>query len=750
MNRFDPAQLLASMSLTRVDGPSDAGLCIASLPVLRGDGARYTFADRPTLLKPLGRRAGASSPVRWLMVGDSGGQAPELMSLQPEGSSIVTPATPTPAASSMLFEQSDDPRLPWHRHFLKLNWGGQEIGLAMGLRVAGEVHWWEACRLVTVEESPLCRQVQMAGAIPHTLLTVEEFQKKPGYKYPLLHVHNWVNGSITARLHANGVCEIFARHVNARYVDDGLSLHDAVPVVGIWAQPSELDAAPTGPWDGSMKRVSIGGATFDLSHVAPLVSPRQPGQFDREGQFLVWQPYTGMELFSGLNAQDRVGQPYVYRAEEHVIPRGMARTLRFSLSLNPERSPAVARYLAPAWWYGLCEEFAPAPLLPVSDRFDISIGSAQKFLREHMVENGFEDGSLPRGLGKTFEGRHEPGWEGEAAGAALLLAYRTGESQDYQRAMRAAYCYHDVYVDHAAKIGRCHGYFPPAINLPMSRVHACVYAWLETGDSFCLDTARAVIENCYWAHKNSWPRLAVGRDACFIRGAMLLYRVLGDEHFLEIARDMIADVCESQSPAGWFGDQGGGSGIHAWGAYHVKPWMGFMAVGGLLDFLDLLPDGDARALECVKRFADWLMSERFDHGDGKFGWSYQHLFNDKRELPSLTEPGVTPLPTPGLWHMDYLARLMTFCSMRWNDPKYYNAFMDSYESTNAASRGGDHSFAQSVQYLPWLQAMTWRATLDEQGQVKCNPLNLSSRAPQRGLVMSPQGPQPCERAGSAT
>ena len=32
----------------------------------------------------------------------------------------------------------------------------------------------------------------------------------------------------------------------------------------------------------------------------------------------------------------------------------------------------MARYQAPAWWYGLCEEFQPEPLLPVSNALSAS------------------------------------------------------------------------------------------------------------------------------------------------------------------------------------------------------------------------------------------------------------------------------------------------------------------------------------------------------------------------------------------
>jgi hypothetical protein len=43
---------------------------------------------------------------------------------------------------------------------------------------------------------------------------------------------------------------------------------------------------------------------------------------------------------------------------------------------------------------------------------------------------------------------------------------------------------------------------------------------------------------------------------------------------------------ERNSPDGSFGDQGGGAGIHGWNAYITKPWMGLMATGGMVDYIE--------------------------------------------------------------------------------------------------------------------------------------------------------------------
>jgi hypothetical protein len=265
-----------------------------------------------------------------------------------------------------LFARSPHEEYIWERHLLRLRYGANSVGLAMGL------------------------------------------------KNPYLHKHNWLNGHIYARLHANGVCEIFAHHINSKFFDDGLALEDAVPVIGIQTgATAEEESRVCGAWDGTRDGLQLGAVRFDLSEAARLATPAQPGHISEDEKFLVWQQYQGMELYGGLCPDQLLDDKFIYRAEDHVIPRGMARTLRFSLSLS-NRSPRVARYLAPAWWYGLCEEFLPEALLPVSNEYEEAAENASQWVLNSIVRHGFEDGSVPRNTTAREEGdentRCELGW----------------------------------------------------------------------------------------------------------------------------------------------------------------------------------------------------------------------------------------------------------------------------------------------------------------------------------------------------
>jgi hypothetical protein len=466
-----------------------------------------------------------------------------------------------------------------------------------------------------------------------------------------------------------------------------------------------------------------------------LSTPAQPGKIESEGDFIVFQPYSGVEVYGGEQPLETTGDPFLFHAEQKIFPRGMARTIRFSLSLS-DRSPRVARYLAPAWWYGLCEEFVPEPLLPVSNEYDTMLDRSRKWIHRTIVRGGFEDGSLPRhednerlDKGRT---RRQPGWEGEIPYAIFLSAWRTGDREDYECAMRSAYYFTDVIVDHAAKLVRQVGHREPAFALPMNRMQGTIAAYLETGDPYLLEIAEAVTLNSHWQNKNSWPRLCVGRDACYIRSAVLLYRYFGKSFFREVAAEGVETVIQSQRANGTFGDQGGGTGLHQWAAYITKPWMGLLALNGVLDYLELIPDD--KATQAIKKFADWLMSARWDH-EGANTWSYQHDYNGDASFPN-PHKGTVSLPTPDRWHQETLARLLGYIAFASHDAKYLAAWAESSEKADI--RCIDHGVAAILQFIPWIQAKLWNAKLTRSG-VSLQPAHFGPATPKAAKILAPGG-----------
>ncbi|MGI6538264.1 MAG: hypothetical protein ACOX22_08065 [Caldicoprobacterales bacterium] len=760
------------LTLKKLGDSSEAGLWITSLPVPAGatknlklgaDNNPEAYSDR-VYIKEIGNWISeeAGNPRRLLMIADGNNTAPDNLSLIPADK--IDDEAPnaskaddyhTPDVSMVLLEKCEDPGFAWERHMAVISWKDKKLGIAMGLRTKGEVHWWEACKMVVLNDDLNCKEIEIGGAIPLVVYDSRDLRNNVGYDNPFLHKHNWLNGNIYARLHSNGVCEVYAHHINSKFFDDGLDLKDAVPVIGfkVFNEKDNIKDI-LGSWKGDRDNLRIGDIEFDISDSKHLATEDQPGSFDYENDFVVWQPYEGCELYGGIAPKVILKDEFIFHSKDKIIPRGMARTIRFSFSLS-DRSPRVVRYLAPAWWYGLCQEFLPESLLPVSNEYDKVIESARKYIKEYIVRGGFEDGSVPRNthvLGDA--GKCEPGWEGEMPGGQFLCAWRTGDFEDYDLAMRSAYVFTDVYIDHAAKAVRMHGYPPNAFSVPMNRVHGPVLAYLETGDPYLLNAAKAVIDTSYYTHKNSWPRLCVGRDACFIRGAVLLYRYFNDLHYKEIAKDSIKDVVATQKEDGSFGDQGGGTGVHQWAAYIVKPWMGLMALGGVVDYLELHPD-EPEMLAAVKKFGDWLMKERFEHiiktesGDNAVkGWSYQHYFKDDIMFRSGRNEEWFKLKQPDdpLWHVEYLARFLGFCAIKFNDPSYLDAWAESYDgyyNRAGAEIRGDHGAVQVFQYIPWLQARLWNARPADNG-IETDPFDFGPRTVRKAVIMSPMGNLECE------
>lgn len=736
-----------NLTLTRLGDERPAGLWITSLPWPRAQARACTLNGAPTYCRPLGQWPGEPEgrPRRLLMVADGANQAPETLRLT---DTPAVPDTEPPTAECECFERSTEPYAVWERHRLRISYQGRSLTLAMGLRTGETWHWWEACRMVTREETPSCRVVEMGGAIPlvHSQRSVSAAE---GFSNPWLHKHHWLYGQITVRMHANGVCEVYARHVNSKYVDEGDDLAPAVPVVGIGsdAVAQASDFPHCGLWDGSREAFTFGDATFDVADVARLATPEHPGRMDGVGDTLIWQPYRGCALYGGQPSAQRVGdEGHVLRPEAEKILRGMARTLRFSFSLS-DRSPRIARYLAPDWWYGLCEEFVPAPLLPVYSDPESHMQQARDWLREGSHPHGFEDGGMARG-GQRREGRErlEPGWEGEIPYGQFLAAWRYTDAEDYDLAMRSAYHFCDIAVDHAGNVVRMHGYPPIAFSLPMCRIQGAIAAYLETGDRFLFDTAEKVIDAAYRLHHNAWPRMEVGRDACFLRGALLLYRYFNDRHYLRIAREGVATVAESQRPNGSFGDQGGGSGIHQYSGYVTKPWMGLLAINSVLDMLEMFPEESGLAA-CARRFADWLMAERTAR-DGVMSWGYQHDFNGGRTYQRRTDEPVIALPSELPWHQETMARLLGYCALRFNRRDYLDAWAESH--VNRVRVSGDHTVSAALQFLPWIQAQLWQTTLGLDRELCLRAVHFGARTFERARIHTPDGPIEVSWTGQGT
>ena len=84
---------------------------------------------------------------------------------------------------------------------------------------------------------------------------------------------------------------------------------------------------------------------------------------------------------------------------------------------------------------------------------------------------------------------------------------------------------------------------------------------------------------------------------------------------------------------------------------------------------------------------------------------------------------------------------MPFCAIRYGNPAYMSAFEESFRATtmkDTVKEVGDHSAAQNMQYIPWLQARLWNARLTAEG-IDLQPVWPGDKSG-RATVMTPEGP----------
>jgi hypothetical protein len=99
-----------------------------------------------------------------------------------------------------------------------------------------------------------------------------------------------------------------------------------------------------------------------------------------------------------------------------------------------------------------------------------------------------------------------------------------------------------------------------------------------------------------------------------------------------------------------------------------------------------------------------------------------------------------------LWHEEYLARFLTFCALRFNRAEYFEAWEQSHRGRRDRV-GGDHSFAQVLQFIPWLQAKLWQVSVGADG-LQARPAWFGPKTPKTGTAFTPYGP--VDLAWSAT
>lgn len=305
-------------------------------------------------------------------------------------------------------------------------------------------------------------------------------------------------------LFANGVVHAALHFFNGRLHIKGYDFR-GFPYVKIGGEglvPMDADI----PTDGF--RHELGIARFNFRDTAITCSRRYPALLRSRGSEVRYFPFA------------RILNPQKSDSPDDLWEPGFARTVRFQFSLS-DASPAVARYIVPAWWYTQCGEPWPFGYLPVEGRFSPVAAGTAAHVRALMRRGGFDGGSADGGRPTAAD---PSGNDGDTGIGLMTQAWLTGDPLLYQDALDYCYYWADLAVDHTDfTVHQWVGGWGWK-TCAYSKFRDVWAAYLETGDPWLRDTAEMAAD-AYWAwFRSNWPRAAIGRDAFEVGAWALLAR----------------------------------------------------------------------------------------------------------------------------------------------------------------------------------------------------------------------------------
>ncbi len=733
------------LQLSNAEPREDARIAMVSLPVPMNTRLPTGLAGVATQSVDIGwwpdsRSGGKRVPRRRLLF--ALGKGP-LQSTYRLGKSPSYTGPNSRVSVSIPIVHKDHGMMPHEVGELRFAAGKKSFGLRMGVRWRDEIHWWEWLRMETLWSGPLVTAYRIGGCIEIVPLTFDDIVKKdektPGaaiIKSNWLHRQDWLLGEVFVLCFANGVVQLTCRHVNNHRFDEGREQQETVPLIGL----SVKDAgAVDHSLDGTVSRFALGGISLDLGDAMPFVSKEHPGFLRKEGDhpsqgdsshnMIIYQPYEGVEIAGGHTNRER-DDGFLVRASEKKVPKGVARTVRFSASLS-EVSPAISQLVVPDWWYGASGDLWPDHVLPVHDAWDKRVDATY---HANAKDHGgrFDDNVMAHT------------WEGESPYAQMLYFYRGGNLAHRRAALRDAYHMADIAFDHSTETIRMTEYpLDGSIAPPLFRTVGMLFGYLETGDPYLLECAESASSHWYWMDRHMWPRYAYGRDGASIRGLVFLWDYLGKEDYRAMARDCMGRLIQCQQADGSYRDQGSGTGIHGGSHMPVKVWMANLANDSIIDYLERVP-GDPELERAFMKYIGFVMSEAiFENGGVR--WPYQSFFGTTRQDPwrAFREPegkGILPDKIP--FAHGHKARSLNFATRRSGQARYFDAwimFYNAYWAKSDPAAGDYHVFSKTLQHLPYAQAHSWNARW-RKGGLEIAPVASNERRELEGTISTPLGP----------
>ena len=440
---------------------------------------------------------------------------------------------------------------------VQLTYAGHTIGLqvgatgpAEGSRGADGVYWWQNVQVDRLWANEAAQAVRVGGIIYNS--------------------DTFLWADVYLVLFANGVAQVATHFTNTRLAIAGYDFQ-GLPVIRITgdlggAEPTEHVI----PADGTRHRV--GPIDLNLTDAALLSSDEHPGRLEVHGDEMRWWPFDRTVHF----LEKRPDMPPTE------WPIGAGRTVNLTLSLS-DAAPVIARYRAPAWWYGVCGDLWPGEYLPVDGR--VSRGMV-KNVRDRMH-------NIVRG---RFNAGRTGSQDGGAGEGAWYAYYRTGDPRLLANAIAACTFWTDLMVDHSDHTIHQEVGWPYKTGAYL-KFRDILFAWIETGDPYFLDNAEMTADAQWAWFRSNWPRNTIGRDNFGAGGWALMWKYMDTEQARERVLEYVRMNQRVMEQRGTIGGQMG-AGPHP--GYHASLYMVGVGMVNLLEAADRFAEtGDDDSLETV-------------------------------------------------------------------------------------------------------------------------------------------------------
>jgi hypothetical protein len=430
---------------------------------------------------------------------------------------------------------------------LVLRHEGKETGVRLAYENDTGTHLWQYVVAEKLWEGPLCAGWRVGG---HIYTEDESRHRKDrdrikGRQDDIYRDHT-LQASVYLIVFADGTVSLTGHWINGR-IYGGTGPTQGVPVV-YFRGAGALKDGDERSWNGTDAVFPGETAALDLSDAADLVSPDHPGRISRDGDLLRWQPVENTNIvIRSLPKENGEGVVWteVGGSKEGLV-EGAGRSVRWTVNLAG-RATKIQRFLAPREWYGRCAEFTPFPVekTPDGEWSELSRRATDVILR-NAVSGSFTSGGIFRYLDQHGIGCYEISFDANEARSLFRRAYWDHDPEVYDLALRNAYICADLGMDHSRDIVHYHG--DPGdwriYSLIYMRFSGYVHGYLETGDPYLLESAKAIARNYASHHMLNWPRRGIGRDADPLTGINLLYDFTGDEHYHDFAREFAGHVAK--------------------------------------------------------------------------------------------------------------------------------------------------------------------------------------------------------------